>query len=164
MTERHDLAVEIVAPLDVDKVADAFKKFEDLKRRILTSDDSVEIQGRQFLKKSAWRKFELAFGVSDRLVGQERVPAIGKDPEAGFYYRMVVEAFHPSTGRSSIGVAIASSREKSRWAHEEHDVYALAHTRAKNRAIADLIGGGEVSAEEIESDQGLAKTDTRNPK
>ncbi len=30
----------------------------------------------------------------------------------------------------------------------------------KNRAIADLIGGGEVSAEEIESEQGLAKTDT----
>jgi len=56
--------------------------------------------------------------------------------------------------------AIASSKEKSRWAHEEHDVYALAHTRAKNRAIADLIGGGEVSAEEIESEQGLAKTDT----
>jgi len=70
----------------------------------------------------------------------------------------VVEAYHPSTGRSSIGTAIASSREKDRWAHEEHDVYTLCHTRAKNRAIADLVGGGEVSAEEVSPDPGAAET------
>jgi len=31
----------------------------------------------------------------------------------------------------------------------EHDLITLAATRAKNRAISDLIGGGEASAEEI---------------
>lgn len=31
----------------------------------------------------------------------------------------------------------------------EHDIYATAATRAKNRAISDCVGGGEVSAEEI---------------
>lgn len=31
----------------------------------------------------------------------------------------------------------------------EHDLITLAATRAKNRAISDLVGGGEISAEEI---------------
>lgn len=31
----------------------------------------------------------------------------------------------------------------------EHNVMATAETRAKNRAISDLVGGGEVSAEEM---------------
>lgn len=31
-----------------------------------------------------------------------------------------------------------------------HDILATASTRAKNRAISDLVGGGEVSAEEID--------------
>lgn len=30
-----------------------------------------------------------------------------------------------------------------------HDIIATASTRAKNRAISDLVGGGEVSAEEV---------------
>jgi hypothetical protein len=30
-----------------------------------------------------------------------------------------------------------------------HNLIATAETRAKNRAISDLVGGGEVSAEEL---------------
>lgn len=35
---------------------------------------------------------------------------------------------------------------------DEHDIFATAATRAKNRAISDLVGGGEVSAEELDAD------------
>lgn len=150
---KSQLPVEILVPLDIDQLAEAFKKFEEFKSRLLKPEDYQKIGSKQFIKKSGWRKWALACGVSDRLLTQERVPATGKDLEAGFYYRIVVEAYHPSTGRSSTGTAIASSKEKTSWAHEEHDVYTLAHTRAKNRAIADLVGGGEVSAEEVESDE-----------
>ena len=152
--------VEIVAPLDFYKLKEALEKFQRFKRELLTDNDRINLGGKIFLRKSAWRKWALACSVSDRLLSQERVPATGKDSDAGFYYRIVVEAYHPSTGRSSTGTAIASSKEKNKWAHEEHDVYTLAHTRAKNRAIADLVGGGEVSAEEVDSDQGIVKTDT----
>ena len=37
----------------------------------------------------------------------------------------------------------------------QHNLYATAATRAKNRAISDLVGGGEVSAEEISADDVL---------
>ena len=43
------------------------------------------------------------------------------------------------------------------WGHPG-DVAATALTRAKNRAISDLIGAGEVSAEEIEREQQPAAT------
>ena len=65
-----------------------------------------------------------------------------------------------SSGRSAVArwrqtaatwdaVGSCASNER-RFAHIDHDVRAIAHTRSKNRAVADLVGGGEVSAEEIE--------------
>jgi len=141
--------VEIVEPVNIDRLADSFKRFQEFKSRLLTKDDSIVIAGRQYLKKSAWRKWALACSVSDELLSYERIPAQGKDSEGSFHYRVVVRAFHKPTGRSAIGVAVASKAERKEWAHEEHDIFALCHTRAKNRAIADLVGGGEVSAEEV---------------
>lgn len=143
------LPLEIVQPVDVDKLAEAFKKFQEFKQRLLTKDDSTVIAGRQYLKKSAWRKWALACGVSDAILSYERIPPQGKDPNGNFSYRVIVEAVHKATGRSSIGVAMASRNEKKEWVHEEHDIFTLAHTRSKNRAISDLVGGGEVSAEEV---------------
>ena len=140
---------DIVAPLDIDMLSTAFKKLQEFKEQLLTPNDWVDIQGKRFLKKSAWRKWALACGVSDKLISYERVPAEGRDKDGNFYYRVVFEAFHLPTGRSSVGTAIAARSEKKNWAHEEHDIFALACTRAKNRAIADLVGGGEVSAEEV---------------
>lgn len=43
-------------------------------------------------------------------------------------------------------------RIKDPRAVNEHNIYATAATRAKNRAISDLVGGGEVSAEEMGAD------------
>lgn len=37
----------------------------------------------------------------------------------------------------------------------EHDILATSETRAKNRAISDLVGGGSVSAEEVSKDSVL---------
>ncbi len=161
--EKRELPVDIVAPIDVNRLTEAFKTFQEFKQRLLTKDDSVMIAGRPYLKKSAWRKWALACAVSDELVNYDRLPLQGKDSEGNFSYRVVVRAFHERTGRSSMGVAVASRKEKKDWTHEEHDIFALAHTRAKNRAIADLVGGGEVSAEEIISETQRTTTATEIP-
>ena len=44
------------------------------------------------------------------------------------------------------------SRQEGNKAHPNHDIPATAMTRATNRAIADLIGAGEVTAEEIQAE------------
>ncbi len=151
-------AADIIAPIDIDKAAEAFRKFDQFKKRILNANDVVDIQGKLYLKRSAWSKWALVCGISDRLLSYERVPAKGRDEENGFYYRVVWEAFHQPTGRSSVGTGIVSSKEKKNWTHEEHDIWATACTRARNRAISGLIGGGEVSAEEMTSDDTTTPT------
>ena len=45
---------------------------------------------------------------------------------------------------------------RKRFTHAEHDIISTAHTRAKNRAISDIIGTGEVSAEEMENSNGVS--------
>jgi hypothetical protein len=151
--------------VDIDKAAEAFQKFDQFKKRILTPNDVVDIQGKLYLKKGAWTKWALVCNVSDRLVSYDRVPPEGKDDDGGFYYRVVWEAFHQPTGRSSVGTGITSSQEKKSWAHEEHDIFATACTRAKNRAVSNLVGGGEVSAEEMTSDGGaVAPTNSSSEK
>ena len=67
----------------------------------------------------------------------------------------IVRAMHVPSGQFSDGDGYCSSDE-SRFARAggraklENDLRATATTRAKNRAIADLVGMGAVSAEEAE--------------
>ena len=54
-------------------------------------------------------------------------------------------------GRSETGDGACAAAEKSRGRMKasEHNVRSHAHTRAFNRAVSNLVGFGEVSAEEI---------------
>src|SRR5208337_5081409 len=90
-----------------------------------------------------------AFNLTDSLIQVEKEDeeSNGKRKRT---WRMWVQVRAPN-GREVIGVASASSDEK-KFSHPDHDPYALCHTRAKNRAISDILGLGEVSAEEILSE------------
>ena len=128
-----------------EQAAQDWALFQDLKKRLLTNDDYQPIAGKQYIKKSGLRKLAVYFGLSDRIVSQERL-----DREDGsFLWRIVAETQAPN-GRVSTGVGVCDSKER-RFAHVEHDVFATAHTRAKNRAISDMVAGGIVSAEEMET-------------
>jgi hypothetical protein len=156
--------VEIVAPINIDELAEAFHKFQQFKDRLLSDEDAVQIQGRRVVKRGGWAKWRLACNVSDRIIEQERTPRTGRDPDGHFSWRVVTEVSHRPTGRSSVGVAICSSSERKNSAREEHDVYSTAATRSKNRATSDLIGGGELSAEELETDTpGPSQAASRKP-
>lgn len=133
-----------------DKILAFVKKFEELKMQLLSAKDYQEIGGKKYIKKSGWRMFALAFNLSDEITKEER-KQYGEGKDAYFVWEVTARATAPN-GRYSEATASCASNEK-RFAHQEHDVRATAHTRAKNRAIADLIGGGEVSAEEMDHHQ-----------
>jgi len=156
-TEPEDNAI-VPAPVmtliepaaEIEELKKHWLKIQELKKSILDKSDISDIQGKTYVKRSGWRKLQAAFAISDRIISKER-----EDQGDGqFLWRIEVEAFHPKSGRSSTGVGACSSKER-KFAHIDHDVFAIAHTRAKNRAISDLIGLGEVSAEEIEADSPL---------
>ncbi len=160
MSDNEELPIPVdpVKPLvSPEKAAEEWARFEALKAKLLTDDDYQTILGRRYIKRSGFRKIAVYFGLSDRILEQERT----EREDGSFSWRIVVEVEAPN-GRTSTGVGACDSRER-RFAHVEHDVYAIAHTRAKSRAISDMVAGGAVSAEEMEAQQGTQSIEREEP-
>jgi len=98
-----------------------------------------------FPKKSAWRKLSKFYGISTEVVEKSRED----HADGSFTWNYSVRAWSGSV--STTEEASCTSNEKG--TKSRHDTKATALTRAKSRAISDLIGFGQVSAEEINSDQ-----------
>lgn len=147
MTENESTEIvplEPVQPLmSPEAAAQAWNVFLELKKRLLSSSDYQRIGDTKFIRKSGFRKLSVVFNLSDEIVEQEKV----EREDRSFYWRIVTITTAPN-GRTSTGVGICDSNERN-FAHLEHDVYSTAHTRAKNRAISDMVAGGVVSAEEM---------------
>lgn len=146
--------------VDVDGAAAFMQNYQDLVKALLEPSDYQKINGVPKKKKSAWRKLATAFNISDDIVEKNIIREEDHQIISAWF---VVKATLPN-GRYGIGVGDCSIFDKinkkdtempsnfelrKRFNNAEHDVLTTAHTRAKSRAIADLVGGGEVSAEEL---------------
>ncbi len=167
--------VHPVAPIEA--VQQVFQAFQDAKKSLLSSGDVLQAPDGVYIKKSGWRKIAVFFGISLRKVAEGWVEG-ASTPTWYVTYRATAPGgqYQDATGYCSWGEGmprgrVASAKEKAaqlvkakKWsqgyadrhvqgviAKLEHDVRVTAETRAKNRAISDLVGGGEISAEEIES-------------
>lgn len=111
---------------------------------------------KQFKKKSAWQKLSRAFNVDTAIVNRELVRTnTGRVKEA--YY--CISASLPN-GRRVESDALCSRTENGKDKVSDHTIMATAKTRATNRAISELIGAGEVSAEEL--DQSFDKSNSHD--
>lgn len=164
--------VRQVAPTG-DIVA-AQEGYHTLCQALLNPTDYQQIGRRSFPKKSAWRKLAVAFNVSVVLL--ERV--YERDPNGRIVRAEVVARATAPNGRTMDGFGACDLFEKCcpgtdgtpedctnrsqyhnhcrpncngkpHFSNPSHDLPSTAHTRATNRACADLFGMGEVSAEEI---------------
>jgi len=167
------LSIQTVAlPVSVDEAIRQWDEYQELTRRLLNKTDYQKIGNKEFKKKSAWRKYAKAFNISDHVTFEEINRA---DDGFPLWARIRVEAYHPATDRRSEAdhevhvlekccIQPCSKRSwnnhfccpaecdgRRHWSHPG-DLPATALTRAKNRAISDLIGAGEVSAEEMTPD------------
>jgi hypothetical protein len=165
---------------DVDGAKRFMENYQELVEALLDESDYQNIAGKNAKKKSAWRKLATAFNVSDDIIHHEETrDETGQIVSAKFF----VKATLPN-GRSSVGIGECSIYSKIRYAptkkfeadtetpsnfelrgrfsDAEHVIPATAHTRAKSRAIADLIGAGEVSAEEFDDGPVKVSRTSRN--
>jgi len=135
----------IVAPqLSVEEFKAYWEKFQQLKLQIIEKEDLVNIQGRDFVKKSGWRKLATLFNISTEILQQD----VKYDVD-GYVVCVItmVRATAPN-GRFADGIGVCHYRERN-FAHRNHDIISVSATRATNRAISDLVGCAEVSAEEV---------------
>lgn len=132
----------VVCAVTAEVMRASMQQFQSVKASLLDKKDIATIQNKPYIKRSGWRKLGLAFNLSDEIIKEVR-----DEIDGGFLWRIWVRVWAPN-GRSVVGIGGCCSDERD-FAHLEHDVYATAHTRAKNRALSDMIGSGEVSWEEL---------------
>lgn len=135
----------LVAPVALEKVVATFHAFEKMKKELLTEADWQRIGSKAYITKSGWLKIALACNISL----EKREELVERDDDI-IVYHYTYRAIAPS-GRFADADGSASSDEKH-FAHMPHDCRTLAQTRACNRAISNLAGGGEISFEEMSSD------------
>lgn len=187
--QKADMGKIIMPAVSADEAVAAWKQYEELKRKIASESDIQKIQGKDFLKKSYWRKIATFFNLTTEIV-EEKHEQIGDT----LIWHFTVKAIG-SNGRFAIGVGSCDSYEKAvlmngqyltkgevtKWGKTSsgksypmdwewipatpnsiHNVRSTAETRATNRAISNLVGGGEVSAEEVDADSYLSDDKTSN--
>jgi hypothetical protein len=143
---KEQVPLEVLRPVGSnEQIIQAWQDFQALKSVLLTEDDwYAPAKGKKAIRKSGWRKMAVAFGLSDQIISERLDLDInGKD----WTWRIAVRVVH-KTGRTTEGVGACSTKER-KFAHAEHDTYAMAHTRAKSRAIADMLGAADQVAEEV---------------
>lgn len=145
----------------IDTIVEAYNEYNRLKERLLTENDYQTIKGKTCIRKSGFRKLACAFWISTEITKENRI-----NLEKSFVYEITVRATAPNW-RFVEACASCSSIEKE-FSHLENDVRATAQTRACNRAISDIIWGGEISAEEADdskspSYQSQPKAENKNP-
>lgn len=161
--------------VDVESAKAFMDNYQDVVEALLDSSDYQKMGKNRFKKKSAWRKLATAFNISDEIVNEEIVTDENNQIISAKYY---VKATLPN-GRSCVGIGSCSIFDKitkkdatqpsnfvlrNRFNNAEHDVPSTAHTRAKSRAVSDLIGAGEVSAEEMSENTSHKKPVSVKPK
>ena len=173
------LSGDVVMPsMSGDKALEVWHQYQDLIQKVCTDEDYQQIQGKNFRKKSGWRKIATFFNLSIDVV-EEKHEQIGKT----LVWHFTVKAT-ASNGRYAVGAGSCDAFEKAtlkdgkyvqkgavtKWGKSPngksfpvefdwepaqpnslHNIRSTAETRAYNRAVSNLVGGGEVSAEEVNS-------------
>jgi len=180
--EQQNMNNPIMPVLDAESFKKTWDGYEKLKNSICTPDDVQQIGNKGFKKKSFWRKLETAFNIRISYVQEsektmkalitEYLDKYNKPKKAVELYpmewnpdraltekeRVVVDTMFSYILRATApnGVYTDGDGHCSIWedgySNSYHNVKSTAFTRAKNRAISDLVGGGEVSADEIKGD------------
>jgi len=145
---------QIIKPLvNPDEALQAFNEYQTLKKKLRGDGDFVEFKDKKGNKREAptkqWRtKLTRFFGISVEIIKEE----VEYLQDGTFVYKATARAIAPNGLYVDGDGTCWSKTKESKDAVK--DIYHLtrshAITRAKNRAVLELVGFGEVSAEEIE--------------
>ncbi len=139
----------MVMKTPVERGATQFEEYQALQKALdsLMPEQIISIRGKKFRRKGYWRAVAKGFRVTTEVVREERV-----EVDSDWGYLFIIRATN-GAGESAEGDGACMASEKASGQATLHNVRAHAFTRAKNRAISDLVGFGEVSAEEIEREE-----------
>ena len=180
----------IVMPaVNGEQAVEAWNAYLDLKKKIVDKEvDVQEIDKKLFLKKSYWRKIATFFNLSVEVVEESRETlghtfvwhftckaiapngrsSIGVGSCDAFEKAVLKDGKYMKKGRVTKWARTTDGKsypEEFEWVEATpnsiHNIRSTAETRAFNRAVSNLVGGGEVSAEEVDANA-LEKEEIKN--
>lgn len=158
----------------------AWDQYEDLKKKIAKDSDIQKIGDKDFLKKSYWRKVATFFNLTTEVI-EEKHESIGKTIVWHFTVKATAPNGRSAIGVGSCDAFEKATLQEGKYVvkgqvtkwgkngsksyplewnwipaqpNSLHNIRSTAETRATNRAISNLVGGGEVSAEEVDQHEG----------
>jgi hypothetical protein len=131
-------------------VIEAFREYQQIQQALdkQLPNSIQEIRGKRFRKKNYWRAIATAFNLTVEERREER-----RDEEGGDWGYLATYRAIATNGRYADGDGSCFASEKASGQDTLHNVRSHAHTRAFNRAVSNLVGFGEVSAEEMEREE-----------
>jgi len=131
------------APLvSVGDASAAFDHYQNLINALIKQSDMVKIQGRLVAKKSGINKLSRFFGISVEVIKEKQEMYPGPKGGTVFIAKTWAKAIAPN-GQFRVAGAACSSSER-RFNHVYADVMGVSETRAKKRAVEELIGMGQI--------------------
>lgn len=154
---RRERRSEVIRALPVEQLAESFREYQELLPKLLEDSDYQSAgfdkktgKERKFVKKSGWRKIATAFDLDVvRVSDSVEYDANGSPVRAMAVWRAVSPSGRSMEGDGYCSVDEDRFKRPDSRKKLENDLRATATTRAKNRAISDLVGMGDVSAEEV---------------
>jgi hypothetical protein len=153
--KKEETALEKVpaSPMPVfsgQQMADALQAYKALQKSLDASmpDQLMKIQGKDFRKKGYWRAIRMSFNLQVECISDRRVQYSDRPNDWGYEATYRATAPNGSTADGD-GSCTHEEKSKGKMVATVHNVRSHAHTRAMNRAISNLVGFGEVSAEEV---------------
>jgi len=130
-----------------ERSVEAFAAYQRLQAQLDTAlkDCTCKIKGKLYRKKSYWRAVGMSFKLSVGLLQEQQLTAPNNEKDWGWMATYCARAMN---GQYAVGDGACFASEK-RGNDTVHNVRSAAHTRAYNRAVSNLVGFGEVSAEEF---------------
>lgn len=152
VVSKNDVSVYMPV-VTVAQAQEIRKQWDDLKGSCLRDTDfhTENRKGKQvkYIKKSGWRYFATFFGLAvEAISNTEAVRTFKKNGKDVLVCSISYRATSPN-GRYSDGDGHCGNDEAGKDWWTIANLLATAHTRAYNRAVSNLVGGGEVSAEEM---------------
>lgn len=142
----------IMPAVTAQEAVQAFRAYQELKNAVGDPEDFQTITDKKgntstFPKKSFVRKIQRFFEISCQIIQDE--PLYDKKGERVIAWLAKVRAVHTPTGAFQEADGSCGIEEKPEKQQTLHNLRSHAVTRAKNRAVMDLVGFGDVTAEEI---------------
>ena len=147
----------LIPSVNGEQFAESFRTYQALQAAIDAAMPSeiVLIKNTPYRKKGYWKALRAAFNLTVECVHDERVEVTMPDGaiDWGWNVRYRASAQNGSFVDGD-GSCFATEKVSSFSPNAtEHNVRAHAHTRASNRAISSLVGFGEVSYAEMETNE-----------